>query len=72
MVMKAGTETFEFEFRGAGKAHYAHNLILTHILEATAERVRPETPPRDRRLNRRSPDLGCDGLAAVAAGQSRL
>jgi len=32
VVMKAGTETFEFEFRGADKAHYAHNLILTHIL----------------------------------------
>jgi hypothetical protein len=24
---------FEFEFRGADKAHQAHNLILSHILE---------------------------------------
>lgn len=32
VVIKAGTDTFEFEFRGAYKAHYAHNLILSHIL----------------------------------------
>ena len=32
VVLKAGTETFEFEFRGAEKAHHAHNLILFHIL----------------------------------------
>lgn len=32
LVLKAGTEEFEFEFRGADKAHHAHNLILSHIL----------------------------------------
>jgi hypothetical protein len=32
VVLKAGAEEFEFEFRGADKAHHAHNLILRHIL----------------------------------------
>ena len=32
LVLKAGTEEFEFAFRGSDKAHYAHNLILSHIL----------------------------------------
>ena len=32
LALKAGAEEFEFEFRGADKAHYAHNLILSHIL----------------------------------------
>ena len=32
VVLKAGAEEFEFEFRGADKAHYAHDLILRHIL----------------------------------------
>ena len=32
VVLKAGSEEYEFEFRGADKAHYAHNLILRHIL----------------------------------------
>ncbi len=32
LALKAGTQDFEFEFRGADKAHLAHHLILTHIL----------------------------------------
>lgn len=32
LVLKAASEEFEFEFRGADKAHAAHNMILAHIL----------------------------------------
>jgi hypothetical protein len=32
LALKAGTDEFEFDFRGADKAHFAHNLILGHIL----------------------------------------
>lgn len=32
LALKAGTQEFEFEFRGADKAHHAHNLILSHML----------------------------------------
>ena len=32
LALKAGTQEFEFEFRGADKAHIAHNLILSHVL----------------------------------------
>lgn len=32
MVLQTGHEEYEFEFRGVDKAHYAHDLILTHIL----------------------------------------
>lgn len=32
VVLAAGREEYELEFRGADKAHYAHNLILRHML----------------------------------------
>ncbi len=32
IVLQTGHEEYEFEFRGADNAHYAHDLILTHIL----------------------------------------
>lgn len=32
VVLATSHETYEFEFRGADKAHEAHNLILQHIL----------------------------------------
>lgn len=32
VTLRAGTEEYEFEFRGADKAHYAHELILRRIL----------------------------------------
>ena len=36
IALKAGSEEYEFEFRGADKAHYAHNLILSMMLDARA------------------------------------
>lgn len=33
IALKSGTEEYEFEFRGADKAHYAHNMILTMMLK---------------------------------------
>ena len=32
LVLTTSHGEFEFEFRGADKAHLAHNLILTHML----------------------------------------
>lgn len=32
LALRAGSEEYEFEFRGADKAHEAHTLILTHML----------------------------------------
>jgi hypothetical protein len=29
VVITAGSESYEFEFRGADKAHHAHNMILS-------------------------------------------
>lgn len=33
LVVRAGSEQFEFEFRGADKAHMAHDMILVGILD---------------------------------------
>jgi len=33
IALKAGSEEYEFDFRGADKAHYAHNMILTMMLK---------------------------------------
>lgn len=32
LIVRAGSDDFEFEFRGADKAHLAHHMILSHIL----------------------------------------
>lgn len=32
LMVRAGSDDFEFEFRGADKAHLAHHLILSHML----------------------------------------
>lgn len=32
IALKAGGDEYEFEFRGADKAHYAHNMILSLML----------------------------------------
>jgi hypothetical protein len=33
ILMTASHGEYEFEFRGADKAHMAHNLILSHMVE---------------------------------------
>jgi hypothetical protein len=32
LVLSTSKEEYEFEFRGADKAHIAHNLILAHMI----------------------------------------
>lgn len=34
IALKAGTENYEFEFRGADKAHLAHNMILEMMVRS--------------------------------------
>jgi hypothetical protein len=35
IVLKVSGDEFEFEFRGADKAHHAHNMILSGMLHQT-------------------------------------
>lgn len=37
IALKVGAESYEFEFRGADKAHHAHNLILHMMLQGGGE-----------------------------------
>lgn len=39
LVITTSHGDYEFEFRGADKAHVAHDLILAHVLRRTSERT---------------------------------